>query len=143
MVKILMAAAIVGAVAWFGLTRYTQPRDVARSAEPVRELLTNVLSRDSAQLHTGADTQPVRWAVAAARLDSAAVREWAENRGPVDVSHRGDTTVVILRRPRSTPRCSVTSFLTAALVRSSGGERLVHLSASCPSVPDQSTAPDG
>ncbi len=121
-------------MAWYGVTRYTQPRALGRAAAPVRMFLAEALSADTLALYQRADSQPVRWVLAAVRSDSAAVREWAGDRGPVLLSRSGDTNRVTLRRSRSTPRCSVTSFLTAALVGSEGEERIVHLAASCPRV---------
>ena len=137
----LVLLAIVIATAWFGLTRYTQPLSLARSADPVREFLESAVSGDSAALHRLGEAQPVHWAMAAACIDSAAVREWTRNRGPVQTRRSADTTWITMRRGRSTPRCGVTSFLTAALLESDGREQLVRLSASCPAVPSPSAVP--
>ena len=132
--RIFLGAFVLSAMTWFGVTRYTQPRAIGRAAAPIRTFLADALSADSLELFQRAESQPVRWVRAAIRSDTAAVREWAGDRGPVLLTHNGDTSRVTLRRSRSTPRCSVTSFLTAALVGPPGDERLVHLASSCPPV---------
>ena len=139
LLRVLLGVLVLSAMAWFGVTRYTQPRALGHAAAPVRTFLADALSADSVKLSQRADSQPVQWVLAAVRSDSAAVREWAGDRGPVLLTHSGDTSRVTLRRSRSTPRCSVTSFLTAALVGPRGEERLVHLASSCPAVEGESS----
>jgi hypothetical protein len=135
-VQVLLTSLLLIGLAWWALTRYSQPWAVGRSAEPVREFLKHALAGDSSTLYQYADSQPVRWVLAALRHDSAAVREWASNRGPVEAAWRGDTLRVTLERHRSTPRCSVSSFLTAAILQAGQRSKVVHMTASCPPVPE-------
>ena len=100
----------LGAAGYLGLNLYSQP------------LATQA-----------ADAQPVRWVREAMRLDSVAVREWAESRPIVTSTHRGDTLWVTLRRPGGTDRCSPLYPLAAGFLEGSRGLRLIHLSSSCPS----------
>ena len=137
--KVALGATLLGLLGWVGLTRYSQPRAISQRAEPLRHFLTTALAGDSAALETLAgDPQPVGWALAAVRQDSAIVREWARNRGRVKLSQRGDTLWVVLSRNRSTPNCSYFGSLTGALVGMPDRARLVRLSASCPQVPTAS-----
>ena len=139
-VQVLLTSLLLVALAWWALTRYSQPWAVGRSAEPGRDFLRHALAGDSAALQQDADSQPVRWRLTALRQDSAAVREWASNRGPVEATRRGDTLRITLERHRSTPRCSVSSFLTAAILRVGEQSRVIHLTASCPALPETAAA---
>jgi hypothetical protein len=133
--KLTLTALAVGAAVYLGLGMYAQPLATYRQIEPVRTFLREALAHDSVALaaQAGAD-QPVQWALAAARLDSAAVREWAESRPGVRSTRRGDTVWVTLRRSGSTERCSPLYSLSAGFLEERGVRRLVHLSSSCPSV---------
>jgi hypothetical protein len=124
----------LGAAGYLGLTVYSQPLTTYRQIEPIRMFLSRALAHDSAALTMQAgDEQPVRWVLEAMRLDSAAVREWAESRPRVASTHRGDTLWVTLRRPGSTDRCSPLYPLAAGFLEGPRGLRLIHLSSSCPS----------
>jgi hypothetical protein len=132
-----------GAVAIFGLgvagyvllSMYSQPISTYREIEPVRTFLNLALAHDSASLVSQAGTQqPVQWALAAVKLDSAAVREWAVSRPRVTSNRNADTLWVTLRRPGSTERCSPLYPLTAGFLEDGGDLQLIHLSSLCPSV---------
>jgi hypothetical protein len=124
----------LGATGYLGLNLYSQPLATYRQIEPIRTFLSRALAHDSVALAAQAgDEQPVRWVLEAIRLDSAAVREWAESRPRVTSTHRGDTLWVTLRRPGSTDRCSPLYPLAAGFLERPQGLRLVHLSSSCPS----------
>jgi hypothetical protein len=124
----------VGATGYLGLNLYSQPLATYRQIEPIRTFLSRALAHDSVALATQVgDEQPVRWVLEAIRLDSAAVREWAESRPRVTSTHRGDTLWVTLRRPGSTDRCSPLYPLAAGFLEGPRGLRLIHLSSSCPS----------
>jgi hypothetical protein len=133
--RVALAALGIGIAGYFGLSVYSQPVATYRQIKPVRAFLNSALSYDSAALAAQAGApQPVRWALAAVRTDSAAVREWAESRPRVTSFRRGDTLWVTLRRPGSTESCSPLYPLTAGLLGKPGQVRLVHLSSLCPSV---------
>jgi hypothetical protein len=124
----------LAAAGYLGLNLYSQPLATYRQIEPIRTFLSHALAHDSVALATQAgDEQPVRWVLEAMRLDSAAVREWAESRPRVTSTHRGDTLWVTLRRPGSTHRCSPLYPLAAGFLEGPRGPRLIHLSSSCPS----------
>ena len=129
----------LGAAGYLGLNLYSQPLATYRQIEPIRTFLSRALVHDSVALFTqAADVQPVRWVREAMRLDSVAVREWAESRPIVTSTHRGDTLWVTLRRPGSTDRCSPLYPLAAGFLEGPRGLRLIHLSSSCPSHARQS-----
>jgi|SRR5687767_9016457 len=132
-VAIALAAA-AGSI-WLGwrlLTMYSVPPAERRMVRVTHRFLEAALAQDSAALKSAAATsQPVRWALAAAARHPDAIREWSINGGWMD--RRNDTTWVSLRRNRSTPHCPFMSSLTAAFVGANGKERMVHMSASCPS----------
>jgi hypothetical protein len=133
--RVALAALGIGIAGYFGLSAYSQPVATYRQIKPVRAFLTSALSQDSAALAAQAGArQPIRWALAAVRTDSAAVREWAESRPRVTSFRRGDTLWVTLRRPGSTESCSPLYPLTAGFLGEPGQVRLVHLSSLCPSV---------
>jgi hypothetical protein len=96
--------------------------------------LRQALAGDSAALVANADDQPIQWVRTAIRLDSAAIREWAESRPRVTSVERRDTLWVTLRRPGSTERCSPLYPLGAGFLRKGAALRLVHLSSGCPRV---------
>jgi hypothetical protein len=121
-------------VGYIAVDRFSQSRDTYRQSEPVREFLSQALAGDTLAIAEAADQQPIHWAMAAIRVDSLAVREWAVSRAHVRSSRRGDTVWVTLRRPGSTDRCSPLYPLTAGFVERNGQPRLVHLSSSCPSI---------
>jgi hypothetical protein len=124
----------LGAAGYLVLNLYSQPLATYRRIEPIRTFLRRALAHDSIALATQVgDEQPVRWVLEAMRLDSAAVREWAESRPGVTSTHRGDTLWVTLRRPGSTDRCSPLYPLAAGFLEGPGALRLIHLSSSCPS----------
>jgi len=124
----------LGAAAYLGLNLYSQPLATYRRIEPIRTFLSRALAHDSVALAMQAGgEQPVRWVLEAMRMDSAAVREWAESRPRVTSTHRGDTLWVTLRRPGSTDRCSPLYPLAAGFLEEPEGPRLIHLSSSCPS----------
>jgi hypothetical protein len=132
--KVLLVLGLVGA-GYIVLNLYSQPRAEYRQIEPIRTFLTGALAHDTAALTAQAgDEQPVRWTLEAARLDSAAVREWAVSRPRVSSARHGDTIWVTLRRPGSTARCSPLYPLTAGFLEGPSGLRMIHLSSSCPSV---------
>jgi hypothetical protein len=124
----------LGAAGYLALNLYSQPLATYRQIEPIRTFLRRALAHDSVALSTQAgDAQPVRWVLKAMRLDSAAVREWADSRPRVTSTYRGDTLWVTLRRPGSTDRCSPLYPLAAGFLERPEGLRLIHLSSSCPS----------
>jgi hypothetical protein len=133
--KLTLTAVALGAAGYLGLSMYSQPLADYRQIEPVRTFLNGALAHDSAALaaQAGAE-QPIRWALEAARLDSAAVREWAESRPRVSSTRHGDTLWVTLRRPGSTKRCSPLYPLTAGFLGQPENLHLIHLSSSCPSL---------
>jgi hypothetical protein len=123
----------LGAAGYLVLNLYSQPLATYRRIEPIRTFLRRALAHDSVALATQVgDEQPIRWVLEAMRLDSAAVREWAESRPGVTSTHRGDTLWVTLRRPGSTDRCSPLYPLAAGFLEGPRGLRLIHLSSSCP-----------
>jgi len=132
--KVALTAVAFGAAGYLAFSLYSQPRAAYRHIEPVRSFLRHALASDSAALAKEATDQPIRWVGEAIRLDSAAVREWAESRPRVTSIERRDTLWVTLRRPGSTHRCSPLYPLTAGFLEQRGEPRLVHLSSSCPSV---------
>jgi hypothetical protein len=111
---------------------YSQPRAAYEQVEPVRTFLRRALAGDSAALAAEAADQPIQWVRMAIRLDSAAVREWAESRPRVSSIERNDTLWVTLRRPGSTARCSPLYPLGAGFLREGSNLQLVHLSSGCP-----------
>jgi hypothetical protein len=130
----LLALLGLGAAGYLGLNVYSQPLATYRQIEPIRTFLRRALAHDTVALAMQAgDEQPGRWALEATRLDSAAVREWAESRPRVSSTRRGDTVWVTLRRPGSTDRCSPLYPLVAGFLEGPSGPRLIHLSSSCPS----------
>jgi hypothetical protein len=130
-----LAAVGLGIAGYLGLSMYSQPLATYRQIEPIRAFLRSALLHDSAALVARAgDDQPIQWVVAATRLDSAAIGEWAESRPRVTSTRRGDTLWVTLRRPGSTERCSPLHPLTAGFLEKRGDLRLIHLSSSCPSL---------
>jgi hypothetical protein len=133
--KLALTLVGLGVAGYLGFSMYSQPLATYRQIEPIRTFLSSALEHDSGALaaQAGAE-QPVRWALAATRLDSAAVREWAESRPRVTSIQRGDTLWVTLRRPGSTERCSPLYPLTAGFLQERQDLRLIHLSSSCPSV---------
>lgn len=132
--KLAPTAAGVGVAGYLAFNLYSQPRADYGQIEPVRTFLRQALAGDSAALAAKADDQPIRWVRMAIRLDSAAVREWAESRPRVTSTERRDTLWVTLRRPGSTERCSPLYPLAAGFLRMGADVRLVHLSSGCPSV---------
>jgi hypothetical protein len=132
--KVALAAAGFAAVGYLAFNLYSQPRADYEQIEPVRTFLRQALAGDSAALAVKADDQPIQWVRMAIRLDSAAVREWAESRPRVTSIERRDTLWVTLRRPGSTDRCSPLYPLGAGFLRKGADVRLVHLSSGCPSV---------
>jgi hypothetical protein len=96
--------------------------------------LRHALAGDSAALVAEAGEQPIHWVLTAIRVDSAAIREWAESRPRVTSTRRRDTLWVTLRRPGSTEQCSPLYPLTAGFLEERGDLRLIHLSSLCPSV---------
>jgi hypothetical protein len=133
--KVALATAGLGVAGYLALGVYSQPLATYRQIEPVRSFLSGALAHDSAALvRQAGDGQPIRWALRAVSLDSAAVREWAESRPRVTSFRRDDTLWVTLRRPGSTESCSPLYPLTAGFLEQQGDLRLVHLSSLCPSV---------
>lgn len=132
--KVGLTAIGFGLVAYLAFDQYSQPSAKYRQIEPVRAFLRHALAGDSAALAAEAGDQPIHWVNAAIRVDSAAVREWAESRPRVTSTQHGDTLWVTLRRPGSTEQCSPLFPLTAGFVKEQGKLRLLHLSSSCPSV---------
>jgi hypothetical protein len=125
----------LGLAGYLGLSMYSQPSATYRQIEPIRTFLRHALAQDSVALVARTrDDQPIQWALAATRLDSAAVREWAESRPHVRSTRHGDTLWVTLRRPGSTERCSPLYPLIAGFLEDRGELQLVHLSSSCPSL---------
>jgi hypothetical protein len=134
-VRLALVAVAFGTVGYLGMSVYSQPAATYRQIEPVRRFLRDALAHDSASLAAQADAeQPLRWVWSAVRLDSEAVREWAESRPRVTSRREADTLWVTLRRPGSTERCSPLYPLTAGFVDKGAARRLVHLSSLCPSV---------
>jgi hypothetical protein len=132
---VALVAVGLSAAGYVGLNVYSQPLATYRQIEPIRTFLSSALAHDSAALAgQAAGEQPILWVQAAMRLDSVAVREWAESRPRVTSTRRGDTLWVTLRRPGSTESCSPLYPLTAALLEERGDVQLVHLSSLCPSV---------
>jgi hypothetical protein len=132
--KAALAALCLGIAGYLASTKYSQPSRTYRQMEPVREFLEAALAGDSARLAASADEQPIDWVRSAVRVDSAAVREWAESRPYVSSVSRGDSSWVTLRRFGSTRRCSPLYPLTATFLEHGAERRLVHLASSCPSV---------
>jgi hypothetical protein len=132
--KVVLTTLGVGIAGYLAFDTYSQPGSTYRQIEPVRTFLRHALAGDSAALTAEAGDQPIRWVSSAIRVDSAAIREWAESRPRVTSIRRNDTLWVTLRRPGSTEQCSPLYPLTAGFVDDRGELRLVHLSSSCPSV---------
>ena len=137
----LGATAIAGA-AWLGFSLYRQPRELAGRQAAVTGFLERALAGDSAGLVArSASAQPVRWAIAAVRTDSSAVREWASHGGAIELTRRGDTLWVARRHHRSTERCAHYSTLVATLLAPPGARpreaRLLSLTATCPAAAGQ------
>jgi hypothetical protein len=131
------------AIAWKALNLYTLPPEKSQRGALVRQYLANGLEGDSARLlWKSGSRQPIQWVLAAARVDSAALREWVVGHSRVSSHERGDTLWITLRRNRGSEHCSFMSSLTAVLSPVSGPPRFVHLSASCPTV-DTSPRPAG
>ena len=132
--KMALTGLGLGVAGYFFFNLYSQPRADYEQIEPVRTFLKHALAGDSAALTATAADQPIQWVRMAIRLDSAAVREWAESRPRVSSIERRDTLWVTLRRPGSTDRCSPLYPLGAGFLRAGSDLRLVHLSSGCPSV---------
>lgn len=132
--KLALTAVGFGIPGYLAFNLYSQPRADYEQIEPVRRFLRQALAGDSAALAVKAEDQPIRWVAMAVRLDSAAVREWAESRPRVTSTSRRDTLWVTLRRPASTDRCSPLYPLSAGFLRKGGDLRMVHLSSGCPSL---------
>ena len=133
--RVVAGLAAFGLLAWAGLHLYTRPLSEARSADPVRALLSAALVRDSAALmRLAGDPQPASWALAAVMADSTAVAEWSRNHGRVRSAVRAETLWVTLFRNRSTPTCPQYASLTAALVGDGKPDKVVRMAASCPGV---------
>jgi hypothetical protein len=132
--KVALTAAGFGVAGYLTFNLYSQPRADYEQVERVHRFLREALAGESAALAAKADDQPIQWVKMAMRLDSAAVREWAESRPRVSSIERGDTLWVTLRRPGSTKRCSPLYPLGAAFLGKGPDVRLVHLSSGCPSV---------
>ena len=133
--RLALAAIAFGTVGYLGVSVYSQPAATYRQIEPVRKFLRDALAHDSTSLAGQVNgEQPLRWVSSAVRLDSDAVREWAESRPRVTSRREADTLWVTLRRPGSTERCSPLYPLTAGFVGEGKARRLVHLSSLCPSV---------
>lgn len=134
---ILIGTTAIAAAAWLGLSLYTQPREHTLREASVTQFLELALAGDSAGLAArAASPQPVQWALAAAREDPIALREWTAHGGRIGLVRTGDTVLVSLRRNRSTPRCSFLSSLVATLLIAPGEDaadaQIIALSASCP-----------
>ena len=120
----------LGAAGYLGLNLYSQPLATYRQIEPIRTFLSRALVHDSVALATqAADAQPVRWVREAMRLDSVAVREWAESRPIVTSSHRGDTLWVTLP---VLPAISTGRRVSGGTARSAPDPSLVFLPQPCP-----------
>lgn len=132
--KVVLTAAGFNVASYLAFSLYSQPRFTYRQIEPIRTFLRHALAGDSAALVAEAGEQPIHWVSTAIRLDSAAIREWAESRPRVTSTRRRDTLWVTLRRPGSTVQCSPLYPLTAGFPEERGVLRLIHLSSSCPSV---------
>jgi len=132
--KIVVTAVGFGVAGYLAFGLYSQPHATYRHIEPVRTFLRHALAGDSAALVAEAGGQPLRWVSTAMRVDSAAIREWAESRPRVTSIRRSDTLWVTLRRPGSTKQCSPLYPLTAGFLEKRGELRLIHLSSSCPSL---------
>ena len=132
--KLVITAIGMGLAGYVGSGKYSQPDASYRQMEPVRRFLEAALAGDFTRLAATAEAQPIDWVRHAIRIDSAAVREWAESRPYVSSIRRGDSLWVTLRRFGSTARCSPLFPLTAAFVSQGNNLRLVHLTSSCPSV---------
>jgi hypothetical protein len=132
--KLGLTAVGFGVAGYLAFNLYTQPQATYRQIEPVRTFLRHALAGDSAALAAEAGDQPIRWVSTAIRVDSAAIREWADSRPRVISIRRSDTLWVTLRRPGSTKQCSPLYPLTAGFLELRGELRLIHLSSSCPSV---------
>jgi hypothetical protein len=133
--KVVLTAVGLAVAGYLAFDLYSQPRATYRQIEPVRTFLRHALAGDSAALAREAGEQPIRWVSTAIRVDSAAIREWAESRPRVTSVRRSDTLWVTLRRPGSTERCSPLYPLTAGFLEERGELRLIRLSSSCPSLP--------
>jgi hypothetical protein len=142
--KVALTAVGFGVAGYLAFDLYSQPYATYRQIEPVRTFLRHALAGDSAALATQAGEQPIRWVSTAIRMDSAAIREWAESRPRVTSVRRNDTLWVTLRRPGSTERCSPLYPLTAGFLEERGALHLIHISSSCPSLSRavRSAAPD-
>src|SRR5215218_6514984 len=123
--KVVLTAAGFGATLYLAFNLYSQPRAEYEQMEPVRTFLRQALDGDSAGLAAKAGDQPIEWVRKAIRLDSAAVREWAESRPRVTSIQRRDTLWVTLRRPGSTERCSPLYPLGAGFLGKGANVRLV------------------
>ena len=132
--KVALTIVGIGVAVYLAFSLYSQPRATYRQIEPVRSFLRHALAGDSVDLAGEAGEQPIRWVSSAIRVDSAAIREWAESRPRVSSVRRSDTLWVTLRRPGSTERCSPLYPLTAGFLEDQGELRLIHLSSSCPSL---------
>ncbi len=133
--KVALTALGLGIAGYIASTKYSQPSDAYRRIEPVRQFLRAALAGDSARLAATAGDQPIAWVQTAIRIDSVAVREWAESRPYVSSIQRGDSLWVTLRRPGSSERCSPLYPLTAQFLQHQRELRLIHMASSCPSVP--------
>ena len=123
------------AIAWKALNLYTLPPEKSQRGPLVRQYLADGLEGDSARLiWQSGSRQPMRWVLAATRLDSVAIREWVVGSSRVSSHVRADTIWITLRRNQGTDRCPFMSSLTAALSPVRGPPMFVHLSASCPVV---------
>ncbi len=132
--KLVITAIGLGLAGYVASAKYSQPEASYRQMEPVRRFLEAALAGDSTRLTATAEAQPIEWVRRAIRIDSAAVREWAESRPHVSSVRRGDSIWVTLRRFGSTARCSPLFPLTAEFLSHGSDLRLIHLTSSCPSV---------
>jgi hypothetical protein len=145
LLTLLLVAGVLG-VAWWALHLYVGPPTTSPppAPSPYLRLARAALVRGLAYDFPGvaalsASGQPVVWLREAVRRDSALVATWTKG-APASLSlRRGDTTFVYWSTPAAGARCPAASDLTAGVVATSGGPKLVRLSSPC--VPESPVAP--
>jgi hypothetical protein len=159
LVALLATLLLIG----LGLTTYTLPNHAGPAYGDLRDLIGHTLGdrgpplpgpsgalpitpMDSAfaPLASGQDAgaaappEPHEWVARAARLDSAALRDWLGDAVLATATVHGDTVRTTLWRLTLRHTCPLLSRMHAVSIgRTMGDTRIVSLSADCPVVPSE------
>jgi hypothetical protein len=125
----LTLATLVAIVAVLWLQPYSFISPYREYTEPARHFLRAALAQDSLELQKQAvSSQPVYWALHAAKEDPGALTVWAKLLRPYSGRRRGDTTTVVFQT--STRVCHLRP-VAMTFVRGAEGPRVLLASSSC------------